>query len=235
MGGEGFEPSQLSPYAPQAYVSASSTILPFKRNKKGKSQPLPLACITDDIFYHSALPKYGDGPGFSSLLQYLIMATAEELNKSGMEAYKQGKFTSAAQIYESALAIRPDYVPCLVNLSMTLIKVGRFDDAIHSAEKATELAPQAGAVKYHLGNALNAKGRWNEAVTAYVRAFELEKAQVSGLFLAGSLCLDHGLASKAMELWEKFLETAPADHPRRKETEEQVQFIRNKPKTIKRF
>ena len=66
------------------------------------------------------------------------------------------------------------------------------------------------------------KGRWNEAVNEYARAFELDPAQFGGLAIAGNLLMDHGLTTKAVELWTRYLAVAPPDHPRRAESEEQL-------------
>lgn len=163
------------------------------------------------------------------------MATAEELNKSGMELYKAGKHADAIVAYEEAVALKPDYAPCYINLIFAYLKRNRPDSAVHAAQRALALAPQAGQAHYAYGNALNAKGRWNEAVTAYVRASELENSQVGALVLAGNLCMDHGLTPKAIELWKKFLSAAPAEHPKRKETEEQLQQAEHGPKLISKY
>ncbi len=163
------------------------------------------------------------------------MATPEELNKSGMELYKAGKYAEAVAAYEEAVALKPDYAACYVNLTLGYLKRNRPDDAVHAAQRAVALAPQAAQGHHYLGNALNAKGRWNEAVSAYVRAFELDKAQCGNLVLAGNLCMDHGLTPKAVELWKQFLVAAPADHPKRNEAEEQLQQVGGGSRLISKF
>lgn len=164
-----------------------------------------------------------------------LVATPEELNRTGMEAYKAGRFPEAIQAYEEALAAKPDYVACWINLAVALTKRERFDDAIRAGQKAVALAPQLGPARYHLGNALAAKGRWNEAVSEYARAFDLDKGTVTGLALAGHLCMDHGLTQKALEFWRTFLATAPADHPRRAEVEAEMSQSSGGPSLISKF
>ena len=158
-----------------------------------------------------------------------------DLLKAVMPGHKAGKHADAIVAYEEAVALKPDYAPCYVNLTFAYLKRNRPDDAVRTAQRALAVAPQAGQAHYALGHALNAKGRWNEAVTAYVRASELEKVQVGALVLAGNLCMDHGLTPKAIELWKQFLTAAPAEHPKRKEAEEQLQQAEQGPKLISKY
>lgn len=157
------------------------------------------------------------------------------MNKAGMEHYKAGRYAEAVSAYEEAVAARPDYAPCYVNLTLALLKRNRPDDAVRTAQQAVRLAPRAGAAHYHLGNAFSAKGRWNEAVTEYVRAFELDGTQITGLVAAGHLLLDHGLTPKALELWKKFLKIAAPDHPRCAEVEDEIRRAEGRPGLISKF
>ncbi len=163
------------------------------------------------------------------------MPTPEELNKTGMDLYKQGKYTEAVAAYEEAIAAKPDYVPCYINLSLAYNKKARLDDAIRVMNAAVERAPRNGAVRYHLGNALNNKGRWNEAVTEYVRAWDMDKAQLNAPFFAGSLLMDNGVDAKAIALLKAYLSTAPADHPRRQEAEERLKHLEGGSSLIQRY
>lgn len=152
-----------------------------------------------------------------------------------MEAYKAGNLAAAIEAWEGAVAAQPGYAPALINLSLAYVKKGRPDDAIRAAQRAVELAPKHGASRHQLGNALAAKGRWNEAVTEYLRAFELDPTQVTSLANAGVQLLDHGLEAKALETMNKYLAVAPADHPRRREIEEQVAANTKMKRTVSRF
>jgi tetratricopeptide (TPR) repeat protein len=163
------------------------------------------------------------------------MPTPEELNKTGMEHYKAGRWPEAIAAYEEAVTARPEFAPCWVNLAFAYNKRGKPDDAVRAAQRAVAIAPQAAAAHACLGTAQAAKGRWNEAVSEYVRAFELDKAQFGGLATAGHLCMDHGITAKAVELWTTFLATAPPEHPRRAEIEEQLKDAGGGPGLISKF
>jgi len=163
------------------------------------------------------------------------MPTPDELNKTGMDFYKLGKFPEAIEAYEAAIAARSDFVPCYMNLSLAYAKKGRPDDAIRVSQKAMELAPSNGAVRYGLGGAFNAKGLWNEAVTAYVKAFELDKTQINSLYMAGCQCMDHGIDAKAKEFLKNFLDIAPADNPRRTDAQERMQVLGGSSSLISKF
>jgi tetratricopeptide (TPR) repeat protein len=163
------------------------------------------------------------------------MPTPEELNRTGMEFYKSGLLPEAIAAWEGAVAQKPDFVPCHINLSLAFLKKSRPDDAIRAAQKAVDFAPHHGACHFHLGNALSAKGRWNEAVTAYARAFELDRLQLNALILAGALLLDHGLEDRALEFWKRFLAAAPADHPKRLEVQTEVAAYESRKPLIRKF
>ncbi len=163
------------------------------------------------------------------------MAAPEDLNKQGMEHYRAGRYAEAIEAYEAAIAARPDFAACHLNLSMAYLKRNRLDDAIHAAEHATQLAPQAGQARYHLANALNAKGRWNEAATEFLRAVEMDKNLIAGLATAAGLLYDHGVWDKGIALWKRFLAEAPPDHPRRSEAEEQLRLAEGGNKPFSKF
>jgi tetratricopeptide (TPR) repeat protein len=163
------------------------------------------------------------------------VATPEELNKAGMEHYKAGRYPEAIEAYEEAVAARPDFAPCWLNLAYAYNKRGKPDDAVRAAQRAVAIAPQAAPAHACLASAHAGKGRWNEAVSEYVRAFELDKAQFAGLATAGHLCMDHGITAKAVELWNLYLGTAPADHPRRAEVEGQLRDAGGAPGLISKF
>jgi tetratricopeptide (TPR) repeat protein len=163
------------------------------------------------------------------------MPTPEELNRTGMELYKSGRLPEAIEAWEAAVAQTPGFAPGYINLTLAYIKKNRPDDAIHAAEKAVSLAPHHGACHATLGNAYAAKGRWNEALTSYNRAFELDRNQLGVLVQAGFLCLDHGLESKAVEFWKRFLEAAPADHPKRAEVQADVTAYETRKPLIRKY
>ena len=163
------------------------------------------------------------------------MPTPEELNRTGLEAYKAGDLTRAIEAWEAAIAAHPGHAPGLINLSLAYVKKGRPDDAIRAAQKAVEVTPKHGASRHQLGNALAAKGRWNEAVTEYLRAFELDPTQLTSLANAGVQLLDHGMEAKALEVMNRFLAAAPADHPRRQDIEGQVAAQTKMKRTVSRF
>lgn len=163
------------------------------------------------------------------------MATPEELNKTGMEHYKAGRFAEAVAAYEEAVSARPEYAPCWLNLTYAYNKLNRPDDAVRAAQRGVALAPQVAAAHSCLAAAQVGKGRWNEAVSEYMRAYELDRAQFAGLATAGHLCMDHGITPKAIEIWTMYLAAAPADHPRRAEVEGEVRGASGGPGLISKF
>ena len=76
--------------------------------------------------------------------------------------------------YDSALALRSDYVEALVNRANVLHRVQRFNDALASYERAIALRPQA-EVLTNRGNTLQQLKRFDEALVSYRRAQALQE------------------------------------------------------------
>ena len=74
------------------------------------------------------------------------MATAEELNKTGMEAYKAGDLAGAIRAYEQAIVLKPDYPPCLINMSVALLKQGKAQPALDALHDRVAQRPCDGTV-----------------------------------------------------------------------------------------
>ncbi|HYX30185.1 MAG TPA: tetratricopeptide repeat protein [Pyrinomonadaceae bacterium] len=112
---------------------------------------------------------------------------AEAYNKQGDDLFDTGKYDQAADAYQQAIKLRPDYAEAYLNLSETYFNLGRYDDAITAANKAILLNLNTADAYRTLGLAQLHKNNLPDAVTALKRAHDLNAADIetrSGLSLA---------------------------------------------------
>ena len=77
----------------------------------------------------------------------------------GLSAWKSGDLAKAEKAFEQALAIDPDHVKSLVNLSRVFIEQKKHDEAIDRLTRAAELEPESMQVHRLLGRTYQAQGR----------------------------------------------------------------------------
>lgn len=137
-----------------------------------------------------------------------VVATLDELAKSGIEAINAKEFATALEKFQAALAL-DDSRPDLHNaLGMTYMHLGRIHDAIPTLERAVELAEPYDAddvqdMKRHMTLTLATAYEISDQVVAARRLFEaavaswptaLEPRLSLGQLLLSSCYLEDGLA-----------------------------------------
>ena len=60
---------------------------------------------------------------------------AEDYNQKGDEYFDAGQYDKAAESYQQAIRLRPDYAEAHLNLGETHFNLGRYDEAIASTKK----------------------------------------------------------------------------------------------------
>ena len=125
---------------------------------------------------------------------YFLARTAEFGGGLGEEA--------AEELFEEAIALRPDYAPTFVRLGDNLVRQGRIADARAVFERAVELDPNLGKGHRGLGQALLSLGDADAAVPHLERAaalVPLDGAAQASLARAYTLTGDRDKARAAAE------------------------------------
>jgi len=122
--------------------------------------------------------RVGQMPAAEQLIRRSIevdpaATVAQRHNDLGVALHALGRLDEALAALQVALAINPDLVEALSNLSAAQSVRGEFSRAIELARRATELDPNYGEAFNNLGNALHWDGRPDEAIAAYRRAVEV--------------------------------------------------------------
>jgi tetratricopeptide (TPR) repeat protein len=77
----------------------------------------------------------------------------------GLSAWKGGDLAKSEKAFKAALAIDPDHLKSLMNLSRVLIEEKRFDDALDTLMRAGDIEPTSNEVQRLIGRASHALGK----------------------------------------------------------------------------
>jgi len=92
------------------------------------------------------------------------------------EAYEQGEYEKAEQLYRQAIDANPENAKLYFNLGNTLVNLGKPDEAIQTFTHFLTLSetPEEKALgEYNIGHILSEKEQWQQAAKHYKRALYL--------------------------------------------------------------
>ena len=100
-----------------------------------------------------------------------------ECKEKGNEAFRDGQFKKAIELYTSAILINDTNPVLFTNRAQALLKVGRALDASHDCRQAIRLKPDFIKAFIHLAKALKELGEFQEAIDTLERAEDLSNEQ----------------------------------------------------------
>ena len=173
-------------------------------------------------------PKLADAaaalePGeFSPVLdsgsRHMILATpASRFSLAGRPACSRqatalkvrGLLAQAADKYQEALRIYPQFLRALIFLGTTFGQEGNAERAAGILEFAARFYPEDPAAQYNLGIAYGALGRAPDEIRAYRRALEMEPDLLPAYQNLGAALYSSGQAENAIEIYRQGLEVNP--------------------------
>lgn len=110
-----------------------------------------------------------------------------------------GSFSEALRLYESAIAIAPQYARAYINKGIALHAMGRLDQAISCYSHALTLEPDNAKTHFNIGNAWQANRQYELALGAYERALALDPKFVDAWLAHGNNLGDMGQPRLAIE------------------------------------
>jgi tetratricopeptide (TPR) repeat protein len=134
-------------------------------------------------------------------------ADAHYLAGQALEA--RGMLERAAESFERATALHPDFADAHNDLGQVLLRLGRTDAAITSCRRALTLRPRFAAALGNLANAERARGALAAAISGYRRMIALEPEIAEAHRNLGSALLEAGETEAAINS----LQTAVALRP----------------------
>lgn len=146
-----------------------------------------------------------------------VPGPARDLYEKGLEASTKGDSKKAAEHFNGAIALYPEFPQALSALGIQYLKMGQPDKAVEPLKKASELSPKDFTTRLNYGIALSGKRNYAEAETQLREAVTLNKAAPTAHMYLGITLLSLSRDEKTREFHadkydeaQKELETAVA-------------------------
>lgn len=133
------------------------------------------------------------------------------LFNAGIELFGAEQFSEAAEQFEKALVVKPDFLEALENLAVSYFRAEQYEKAIEAAQKALDIKPDAYQMLKTISVAYSALGD-EESASAYLEKMKkLPDAQFSAeeLFNMGVTAANQGNDKEAQTLFERSVELKP--------------------------
>ncbi len=108
-----------------------------------------------------------------ALIGFILSASSPEDARKANEAYRNGDYTTAIELYKKAIEDSPDNARLYFNLGNALAKEGRAEEAIRHYEQFKALTDDPGQralADYNIGNIYSNNQQWDKALTSYKKA-----------------------------------------------------------------
>ena len=146
--------------------------------------------------------------------------TALEYFRQGNDFSRAGEFDNAAEQYEQALEIDPQYVDAMTNLGVAYYNLGQLDKAIEQYNRAIEIAPDDADIRSNLAAAhvqmhqsTGDPEELDSAVEQYEKAIGLNADLAEAHFGLGVIYALQGNNAQAIQAFERFLELDQGQDP----------------------
>jgi len=126
-------------------------------------------------------------------------------NNLGTAYEKLGRLQDAAEAYQQAIRIKPDFTEVHFNLGNVYTNLGRYQEAINAYRQAIKIKPDFKDVYYNLGNAYLALNRNQEAVESFNQAIKIKPDFEDAHFNLGTAYLNLGYYKEAIETYQQVL------------------------------
>ncbi len=122
----------------------------------------------------------------------------ETLGKSAADAFANGRYEAAEQLYETLLDKQPDHAAARVNMGAIKMQRNDMEGAIENFKKAILLSPKVAMPYFLCGSAMYRAGAEQDAVGMFRKTVELDPANATAFFYLGNLEGSLGNRAKAL-------------------------------------
>ena len=137
----------------------------------------------------------------------------------------------AAEAYNKAISIKPDFAQAHNNLGNALKDQNMLQEAIKAYRKAVSVNPNYSAAFNNLGNALKDENKLEEAIEAYKKALSIEPNLAEAVYNMGLAFKEQGEREKSIKTFERVIKIDPSN----RSAEHILNSLRgDKPKTAPR-
>jgi protein O-GlcNAc transferase len=120
-----------------------------------------------------------------------------------------GQLSGAIQMFENAVAIKPDYSEAHKNLGISLKDLGRLDAAVISFKKSITLEPNNVDTHYNLAVTLKAMNHLDSAVKSYEKVVSIKPDFAAAHNNLGNIFKDLGQFDDALKSYKKVIAINP--------------------------
>lgn len=122
----------------------------------------------------------------------------ETLGKSAADAFANGRYEAAEQLYETLLDKQPDHAAARVNMGAIKMQRNDMPGAIENFKKAILLSPKVAMPYFLCGSAMYRAGEEKNAIGMFQKTVELDPANATAFFYLGNLEGSQGNRAKAL-------------------------------------
>lgn len=111
---------------------------------------------------------------------FIAGASVEDARKAN-EAYRNGNYAEAIELYKKAIDTNPENAKLYYNLGNALAKEGNTEEAIRYFEQfktMTNDPEQRAMADYNIGNIHSETKKWDQAVNAYKKSLRYQSADI---------------------------------------------------------
>jgi len=127
----------------------------------------------------------------------------------GLAYSAKKQYPQAAEHYQMALAIEPDFAVAITNLGCVYAETGNPEKAVELHEKAIKLTPELAMAHYNLATAYGKLNRHADAMAEYKKTLELDPDIVEAHFGLGIAYANSRLYGEAEQEFNKTLKLNP--------------------------
>ena len=131
------------------------------------------------------------------------------LTDFGNVLHKQGNLKAAIEQYQTAIAIKPDFVQAHYNLANALRQNQQYEAAIAAYRKTLKLKPNFAIAYFYLANLLKSSGQIQAAINAYQTGLKLNPNVASACNNLGNIFKDLGRVEVALDYYKQALQLEP--------------------------
>jgi len=154
------------------------------------------------------------------------LATARKENNAGVVFYHRGDLERAAEKFNRAVELAPDFVEAHNNLGLVETERGNAEAATKHFQRAIELDPSLSASYNNLGYVFFLQENYEEAIAMYQEAIERAANGSAAWTNLGNAHFKLGNLEKAREAWETAIELDPGN---RKAAENLARLLQESP------
>ncbi len=165
----------------------------------------PCSCGSGRKYKHCC----GKSPAHAPATKAPVGGDADAHYLLGRTLEDRGLLEQAAESFERAIALRPEFADAHNDLGQVLLRLGRTDAAIASCRRALALRPRFAAALGNLANAERARGSLEAAIAGYRRVIALEPGLAEAHRNLGSALLEAGEKEAAIASLQKAVALRP--------------------------